>query len=80
MHITINDINFNIHGFMCPKIKKIAEEKLIIIDRTLSKKITSVDYVNMDDMGFLTVGWENIQNIDEDKKQKIVKIINEVLI
>ena len=79
MKINLSDIDVTTCGFSVEKIKKLSDKKLNQLDKKLSEEVRSVNWTSIDDMGHLVVSWIHSVWLEDEQKQKICDILNELL-
>jgi len=80
MKLIIDDINFNGTGFICQKIKRATDNKLLKLDEKLAAIGKKIDWSNIDDFGFLSVSYYEFDYLYNDKgnQQNICNILNKL--
>jgi hypothetical protein len=76
--IVPDDIDLLSGGFECKKITKLSDEQLKQLERTLSEKIASCTYVNIEEYRYLTVAWHSKYLTTFKEVTTICKILNKI--
>jgi hypothetical protein len=76
-NIKITDIDDSLKGFSCEKIKRLNDSQLLKFEDKLNEKLKiSTLYANIDDLGFLTVQYNQIHgDLTDSEKEIIVEIL-----
>lgn len=80
MKLVLDDIRFSHKGFFIEKITKLSEKKLAEIEQKLTENIKSVEWANIDDIGFLSVSWIGLFGCYKAEEQKaVIDTLNKIL-
>lgn len=73
--ISFDDVERNWNGFSVPKITQMSDKKLMELQDKLFE-IGTCNYTNIEEYGYLTVGWEHKYTMTDDEVKRVVEILN----
>lgn len=73
--ISLSDIIFGTRGLHCEKITNLNDEQLGKLEDDISEIVGSVEYANIEEMGYLVIEWKK-WNIDKKDEQAVCEILN----
>lgn len=78
MSIKLDDINFNIQGFIVPAIKKATDAKLRRLEEELTDTLYQTNWANIDDLQCLSVSWTNTHWLNDEEKKTVCAVLNKL--